>query len=281
MITQTPGATLLGTFTPDSDQWHNARKGITGSDIGAIRGVSPFKSTYTLWAEKRGLISDRIEPSIPMRMGTLFEPAIRQLFAEQHPEVKVYETGTWVSKANENYKANPDALIEDNEGNLGVLEIKHTSQYWSELPPTYVAQVHWYLDVLGLDFAIVAAVTGGRYTEFTVHYDNEYAEDVRSDVARFQRMVDMNVEPSYDGSTSTYETVRTLSPGLTEGEVELGHLWVNLSNAKQNFEDAETLFTSFKTATLAQMNGVKVGTYNGQQVVTLQARNGKPFLTFK
>jgi len=41
------------------------------------------------------------------------------------------------------------------------------------------------------------------------------------------------------------------------------------------------LLNSFKSATLAQMNGVKVGTYNGQQVVALQARNGKPFLTFK
>lgn len=281
MITQTAFATLLGTFAPDSDEWHNARRGITGSDIGAIRGVSPFKSTYTLWAEKRGLISDRIEPSIPMRMGTLFEPAIRQLFAEQHPTFEVLETGTWVSKTNPNYKANPDALIEDADGNLGVLEIKHTSQYWSELPPTYVAQVHWYLDVLGLDYAIVAAVTGGRYTEFTVEYDAEYAEDVLEDVQRFERMVDMNVEPDWDGSTSTYETVRTLSPGLTDGETELGYLWVNLSNAKKNFEDAETLFTSFKTATLAQMNGVRVGTYNGEPVVQLQARNGKPFLTFK
>ena len=281
MITQTPGATLIGTFTSDSDEWHEARRGITGSDIGAIRGVSPFKSTYTLWAEKRGLISDRIEPSIPMRMGTLFEPAIRQLFAEQHPEVKVYETGTWQHNVNKNWKANPDALIIDNQGNLGILEIKHTSQYWSELPITYFEQVHWYLSILGLDFAVVAAVTGGRYAEFQVNYDREHDEKVWEAVHTFQRLIETNTEPDWDGSTSTYETVRTLSPGLTDGETELGHLWVNLANAKQRFDEAETLFSSFKTATLAQMNGVRVGTYNGEPVVQLQARNGKPFLTFK
>jgi hypothetical protein len=134
---------------------------------------------------------------------------------------------------------------------------------------------------LELPFAIVAAVTGGRYKEFTVEYDKLHAEEVYERVHEFQRLVDTNTEPDWDGSTSTYETVRTLSPGLTDGEVELGHLWVNLSNAKQNYEEAETLFNSFKTATLAQMNGVKVGTYNGQPVVALQARNGKPFLTFK
>jgi putative phage-type endonuclease len=281
MITQTTGAILTGYYEPDSPEWHEARKGISGSDIGAILGVSPFKSTYTLWAEKRGLVSDHIEPSIPMRMGTLFEPAIRQLFSEQHPSFEVMETGTWSSHINPTWKANPDGLIRYMDGDLGILEIKHTSQYWSELPRTYFEQVHWYLDVLALPFAIVAAVTGGRYTEFTVEYDKAHAEGVRERVAGFQRLVATNTEPDWDGSTSTYETVRTLSPGLTDGEVELGHLWVNLSNAKQNYEEAETLFNSFKTATLAQMNGVKVGTYNGETVVKLQARSGKPFLTFK
>jgi len=281
MITHTDTATLLGTFAPDSDEWHNARKGITGSDIGAILGVSPFKSTYTLWAEKRGLISDRIEPSISMRLGTLFEAPIRQLYAEENPTVRVSETGTWASKLNPNYKANPDGIMEDHMGNLAILEIKHTSQYWSELPRTYYEQVHWYLSILGIPVGIVAAVTGGRYNEYIVQYHQEHAENVFERVEAFQRLIDTNTEPDWDGSTSTYETVRTLSPGLTDGETELGHLWVNLSNAKQNFEDAETLFTSFKTATLAQMNGVKVGTYNGEPVVSLQARNGKPFLTFK
>lgn len=281
MITQTNGATLIGYYEPDSPEWHEARKGISGSDIGAILGVSPFKSTYTLWAEKRGLISDHIEPSIPMRMGTLFEPAIRQLFREQHPSLEVMETGTWASNVCADYKANPDGLIRDHEGNLGILEIKHTSQYWAELPRTYYEQVHWYLSILGLDYAIVAAVTGGRYTEFTVEYDELHAQEVFGEVMAFQMLVDTDTEPDWDGSTSTYETVRTLSPGLTDGEVELGHLWVNLSNAKDRYDEADTLFTSFKSATLAQMNGVKVGTYNGQQVVALQARNGKPFLTFK
>lgn len=280
MITQTQLAELIGYYEPDSPEWHEARKGISGSDIGAILGVSPFKSTYTLWAEKRGLVSDHIEPSLAMRMGTLFEAPIRQLFAEQHPTFEVLETGTWTSKSNGNYKANPDGLIRYLDGDLGILEIKHTSQHWSELPRTYFEQVHWYLSVLGLPFAIVAAVTGGRYNEYTVQYDQSHADYVFERVEAFQRLVDTNTEPDYDGSTSTYETVRTLSPGLTDGETELGHLWVNLSNAKTRFDEADTLFSSFKTATLAQMNGVKVGTYNGEPVVKLQARNGKPFLTF-
>ena len=281
MITQTLFADLIGVFEPDSEEWHNARRGITGSDIGAILGVSPFKSAYTLWAEKRGLISDRIEETDAMTLGKLFEEPIGLMFQKKHPDYEFMKTGTWVSKSNENYKANPDALIEDPAGNLGVLEIKHTSQYWDELPKTYFEQVHWYLDILGLDWAIVAAVSGGRYKEFSVTYDSEYANAIRSRVEGFQRLVDTDTEPDWDGSTSTYETVRTLAPGLTDSEIELGHLWVNLSNAKQRYDEAETLLNAFKSATLAQMDGAKRGTYNGETVVQLQARNGKPFLTFK
>ena len=281
MITHTDFASLIGTFESDSREWHAARRGrITGTDIGAILGVSPFKSTYTLWAEKRGLISDHIEPSLPMRLGSLFEAPIRQIFREQHPELVIHETGTWVHNI-QNYLANPDGLIEYPDGTLGILEVKHTSQDWSELPETYFEQVHWYMALLGCQTTIVAAVTGGRYTEFEVSFDREHHLEVLRRVMTFEDMVKDNVAPDWDGSTSTYETVRTLSPGLIDGETELGHLWVNLSNAKQRYDEAETLFSSFKTATLAQMNGVKVGTYNGEPVVSLQARNGKPFLTFK
>jgi hypothetical protein len=215
-----------------------------------------------------------------MRMGTLFEAPIRQLFDEQHPEFDVYETGTWQHNTSVNWRANPDALFIETDGDLGILEIKHTSQYWSELPRTYFEQVHWYLSILGLPFGIVAAVCGGRYTEFQVNYDREHADYVFERVEDFERLVVTDTEPDYDGSTSTYETVRTLSPGITDGETELGHLWVNLANAKERFDEANTLFSSFKAATLAQMNGGRVGTYNGQPVVKLQARSGKPFLTF-
>ena len=119
----------LGTFEPNSPEWHEARKGIGGSDIGALMGKSPFKSPFQLWAEKTGQLSDEIEPSMPMKLGTAFEPAIRQLFQEENKDwLTVHETGTWQSKENSLLKANPDGIIEWKDGELGVLEIKFTRQ---------------------------------------------------------------------------------------------------------------------------------------------------------
>lgn len=280
MITHTETATLIGVYPIDSPEWHEAREGISGSDIGPIMAASPFKSAYTLWAEKTGLINDRIEPNDAMTLGTLFEAPIRRMFEMKHPEIQVHLTGTWQSNAEPTWKANPDGFIEYDDGSFGILEIKQTSQYWSELPLSYRYQVQWYLHILGFERAVIAAVCGGRYTEFYETYDPELMDRVEERVAAFEYKVRTGQQLEWDDSDSTYETVRTLSPGLRDAEVELGHLWLNLWLAKDAADQAERTLTAFKSATLAQMEGAKYGLHNGERVITLQSKNNKPFITF-
>jgi putative phage-type endonuclease len=275
-------AKYLGTFEPNSPEWHEARQGIGGSDIGAVMDLNPWKSAFTLWAEKTGQVSDQIDPSMPMKLGTAFEPAIRQLFQEENKEwLTVHETGTWQSIENPILKANPDGIIEWKNGKLSVLEIKFTRQYWDELPEHYNLQVQHYLQVLGLDSGMVVAVAGGDYREFEVKRDESLVETMKTRVAAFSALVEANQPPEYDGSNSTYETVRELSEGLEDGEIELGALWANLTSTKAQFDYWDNALKAQKSAVLAFMNGIKYGLYQGEKVVALQARNGKPFITFK
>jgi putative phage-type endonuclease len=272
----------LGTFKPNSQEWHAAREGVGGSDIGALMGKSPWKSAYQLWAEKTGHLSDEIKPSMPMKLGTAFEAPIRELFREQNEGwLKVYETGTWQSVANPILKANPDGIIEWEDGKLGVLEIKFTRQYWDELPEHYNLQVQHYLQVLGLERGIVVAVAGGDWKEFEVVWDDSLQKDMKKAVRAFYGLVTSNKPPDYDGSTSTYETVRELSEGLQEGEMELGSLWSNLVATKSEADYWANALQAQKSAVLAFLNGIKYGLYQGEKVISLQARNGKPFITFK
>jgi putative phage-type endonuclease len=272
----------LGTFEPNSPEWHEARQGIGGSDIGAVMDLNPWKSAYTLWAEKTGLISDQVDPSMPMRLGTAFEAPIRNLFRELNEGwLTVHETGTWQSVANPKLKANPDGIIEWADGKLGILEIKFTRQYWDELPEHYNLQVQHYLEVLGLDKGIVVAVAGGDYKEFEVCKDETLIESIKDAVEAFYGFVNANKPPDYDGSDSTYESVRELSEGLQEGEMELGSLWSNLISTKAEADYWANAFQAQKSAVLAFLNGIKYGLYQGEKVIALQARNGKPFITFK
>ncbi|CAB4149520.1 COG5377 Phage-related protein, predicted endonuclease [uncultured Caudovirales phage] len=275
-------AKLLGTYEPGTREWYRARRGIGGSDVAAVMNMSPFKSAYTLWAEKSGKAWQDLAPNMSMKMGTAFEPVIRQLFAEENQDwLTVHETGTWASIEEPRSVANVDGIIEWQNGKLGVLEIKFSRQYWDKLPEHYNLQVQHYLSVLGLESGMVVAVSGGDWKEFEVIRDNDLIETMKTRVRGFYDLIEANQPPDYDGSESTYQTVRTLSEGLQEGEIELGALWSNILSAKSEFEFWEKQFTAQKSAVLAFMNGTKYGLFQGEKVIALQARSGKPFITFK
>ena len=274
-------AKYLGTFEPGTPEWHEARKGLGGSDIASVMDMNPWKSAFTLYAEKTGLIDGNIEPSLPMQMGTAFEPVIRDLFVKNNSEwLKVHETGTWASIEEPRSVANPDGIIEWDDGSLGVLEIKFSRMYWDKLPEHYNLQVQHYLSVLGLKRGVVVAVAGGDWKEFEVVRDDSLIGDMKRRVEAFYGFLDTDTAPDYDGSESTYETVRQLSEGLQEGDIELGSLWANLLQAKSESEHWEAQFKAHKSAVLAYMNGTKYGLFQGDKVIALQARNGKPFITF-
>jgi len=231
-LTTSSGATLLGHFEHGSPEWHNARRGIGGSDIGTILGVNPWKSAYTLWAEKTSRLDPSFTPSDAMTLGTIFEAPIRNLWAERNKAwLTVHETGTWQSGENPLWTANPDGIIQWHNGQLGILEIKYTSQRWTELPPSYEAQVRWYMDILGLEVGILVAVSGGQITEYRIDADLEKSAQAEAAAYNFEQLLLSDQAPDWDGSASTYETVRELSDGLEEGEAELRDLWEHLANA--------------------------------------------------
>lgn len=275
-------AKYLGQFDLHSPEWHDARSGIGGSDIASVMDKNPWKSAYTLWAEKSGLLPADDSPTMAMKLGTAFEPVIRELFATENEDwLIIHETGTWQSVLDPMLKANPDGIIEWHDGNLGILEIKFTRQYWDELPEHYNLQVQHYLNVLGLDRGMVVAVAGGEWREFEVFRDDSLIDTMKTRLRAFYGFLDTKQAPDYDGSDSTYETVREISQGLQDGEIELGALWANLLKTKLEYEFLENQFKAQKSAVLAFMDGIKYGLYQGEKVIALQARNGKPFITFK
>lgn len=280
-----PNAVFLGNFENNSPEWHNLRdeKGvISGSEIGTILGLSPFTSAITLWAQKTGRLPSSFEPNIAMRLGQLVEPAIFTLFQEQHPELQVYEVGTYAHKDQVWAHANPDGVCVDESGEAFILEIKHTATYWDSVPEHYRAQVFWYMWVTGLKRAVFAVVNAGRYKEYEVLWDQFEFDAIFTRVLDFRTRIFADEQPDWDGSDSTYETIRALSPAIESLDEELGQLGIELLNAQIDLEKIETHFTELKSRTIAALNGAKNGTIDGEVVVSLSQRgNNAPFLTFK
>ena len=283
-IEQIGKARLLGYFEHDSDEWHEARKGVAGSLVSCLMGHNPWRSAYTAYYEALGLLErESTGPNMAMRLGTAFEQPIIDLWESDNTDwLKVHGTGTWASTKNDRFKANPDGIIEWVDGSLGILEIKFTRNPMNELPVHYYDQVMWYMHTLGIDRGILVAVANGEMVEHEIMYDAEYANKLEAKAVEFLECLDNRIEPAWDGSKSTYETVRELSEGLHDGDIELDGLYPELIAAKENYELAESVFTEIKSRVLKHMDGIRVGLYQGDKVLTLQSRGTSgPYIVFK
>jgi len=281
----TENAQFLGNFESGSKEWHALRDElgvISGSEIGAILGLSPFTSAVTLWAQKTKKLPDQIIGNTAMRLGQLVEPAIRQLYAETHPDHKVIEVGTYAHKDYSWAHANPDGICFDEIGNAYILEIKHTATYWDFVPEHYRAQVFWYMWVFNIKRSVFAVVNAGRYKEYEVLWDDFEFDVILARVLDFRVRIFADKQPDWDGSESTYETTRALAPDLEARDEDLGTLGIELVNAQIDFDKVETHLREMKSRTIEALNGAKNGTVEGIVVATLSQRSGGlPYLTIK
>ena len=275
-------AVFLGNFESGSPEWHELRNedaAVGGSDIGAIAGLSPWESAITKWAKKTGKISDDLQPNMSMRLGNKLETPILEIFAEEHPDYEIFTTGTWAHKEFNWQRANPDALYKKPDGTWGIIEVKFSRDYWSEVPQHYRAQVLWYMNVFAIQEAVLVALAGSSYQEFEVEWDTFEATSLIAAAYRFRESVLKEEMPDWDGSNSTFETIRAMNPKIEDGEEHLDELGVNYFNALTDFEQAEKKLTELKSRVLKAMGGKKKGIVYGEHAVSLRARGmGNPYL---
>jgi putative phage-type endonuclease len=275
-------AVLLGDFANGSQEWHDLRNepgSVGGSDIAAIAGLSSWESCITKWAKKTGQIPDEVTPNMSMKLGTILEAPILSLFADEHPELEIYETGTWANKENPWARSNPDGLYKDADGNWGIIEVKFSRDYWSGVPQAYRAQVLWYMRIFGIKQAKLVALAGSSYMEFDIEWDEFEAQTLWDAAVRFrQACLDMKM-PYWDGSNSTLETIRALSPGIVDTEVDLDDLGMHYINAVDELEKATVKTTELKARVIQAMDGAKRGLIFGEHLLSLRSRaGGAPYL---
>jgi predicted phage-related endonuclease len=276
-IEKTGTAELLGVFESGSEDWHAARSGhvVTGSTIGAVMGCNPWESPVTRFYKAAGRISDTVEPNVSMRIGSLIEQPLLDLFQEQHPELTVYKTGTWVSKANPAFLANPDAIFVDADGVPGIIEVKFARSYWSEgVPLHYQMQLNWYLGLLGFKHGRFVALAGSTWTDLPYEFD-QFLFDAQLVAAEdFLHRLATDRVPDWDGAANTLDTVRKLNPDIDGSEVELGHLGLEYLELSKQMVELESDLNATKSEMLAWLGSAKYGLYAGQRIVARQSRGG-------
>lgn len=207
----------------DHDGWLAIRqKGIGGSDAGAILGLNKYKSPYTLWAEKSGIISDTVEDNEKMRQGRDFEDYVARRFTEA--------TGKKVKKSGYMYRhpecqfmqATVDRLV---VGEKAGLECKTVGQFNrtrfdnGDIPPSYYCQCVHYLAVTGLDRWYICLLQFQKEPIiFCIERDEEEIQALIDAETEFWNRVITGTPPEIDGSKSTAESLFKRYPQATEFE---------------------------------------------------------------
>lgn len=181
---------------PVRSKWlADRRKGIGGSDIAAICGLSPYATPVQVFLEKTGQKEDK-PFNAAMRWGIKLEPLVAQEYSER--------TGHRVQRVNKMlvHPKHPWALANIDRGVINpqvsgtvrwtgerlttdrILECKTSNQYMAKLwgddadsdkvPDYYMAQCQWYLGITGTDYCDLAVLIGGSdYRQFELKRDDE------------------------------------------------------------------------------------------------------------
>lgn len=211
----------------DHEEWLSIRhKYLGGSDAGAVIGMNPYKSAYTLWAEK----TDKIPPfegNIATETGHYLEEFVAKMFEDKSGKKVRRCNYTMVNDIYPFACANVDRVI---VGEKALLEIKTTTNLdvmkacrnGNEFPECYYAQVVHYLAVTGLEKAYLAVLINCReFKIFELERDQAEIDALMSAEKVFWDCVLTKNPPHIDGSQSTSDTISEMNPTGTDNEVNL------------------------------------------------------------
>lgn len=243
----------------DHDEWLSIRhKYIGGSDASAVVGMNPYKSRYTLWAEKTDKIP-QFEGNITTKVGAYLEQLVADMF-EEETEKKVRKKNR--TMVNDNYPfacANVDRLV---VGEKALLEIKTTNSIplmktlrnSDEFPEAYYAQVVHYLAVTGLDKAYLAVLINCReFKVYELERDQAEIDALMEAEKEFWKLVETDTPPAADGDASTSETLTTLYPESNGETVNL----FGFDNDLKQYTDLQAQIKALTTLKDEMANKVK------------------------
>ena len=239
------------------EQVERRKKGLGGSDISAIVGLSHYRSEFEVYLSKVGETVQKEETG-PMEWGLRHEDAIAKKFAEKNGvDVIDPEGEIFTHPDNPILRCMPDRFALN--GKREQLELKtadaHIASRWGfgedEAPQEYLIQVTWnsnILRALGVvdgDMNHLAALIGGNdYRQYKVPHDQELADMlVEKANAWWKAHIETKTPPEIDGSQAAQDWIRRKFPDnvapMIESDEKIDELAISLRDLRVDLAEME------------------------------------------
>lgn len=121
---------LVETAGLSEEEWlAYRRKGIGGSDVAALLGISPWRTARDLYFDKLNIVAveDNEDNWVALEMGHLLEPLVAKIF-QHRTGYKVYQIKKMFQHPQYSWMlADVDYFVELPDGSTAILEIKTTN----------------------------------------------------------------------------------------------------------------------------------------------------------
>jgi len=266
-------------FTQDRSKY------IGGSDIGAILGLSPFKSPLAVWMEKTGKEVKTVD-SLPLRFGSFVEEFVANEYAKATGFALRHDESIYIHPDYSYMSAHIDRFVHTDgldQAATKILECKTANPFsraqWGEpgsdqIPLHYLTQVTWYLAITGIERADIAVLIGNTdFRIYTILRDPELENLVLEKAHHFwHEHVLIDIPPPAQTPEDCQLLFQRSDPSKTlEANAETLALLERLQTLHYQGNACDEEITALKTQIMAQMQDAEVLAHQGQVLATWKA----------
>jgi putative phage-type endonuclease len=267
-------------------------KSLGGSDVGAVLGLSKYRSAVDVWMEKTGK-EIAVRDSLPLRFGQFAEEFVASEYAlstglslARHHAAVIHPEYMYMHGHIDRFALNGDLPLIDADGKITacrILECKTANPFaqseWGEagsdqVPLSYLVQCVWYMMLTNIDRTDLAVLFGNAdFRIYEITRDLELEQMVLERAITFWEDHVLKDIPPPASSESDYKTLfgkSTVSKSV-EAPIETCELIKKLKLLNAQVEQYESEISQIKQSIMGQMQDAEILTFDGQTLATWRA----------
>jgi putative phage-type endonuclease len=263
-------------------------KYIGGSDIGAILGLSRFRSPFEVWMEKTGKEVKKLD-SLPLRFGSFAEEFVASEYARGTGFKLIHDESIFIHPEHAFMCAHMDRFVlEGGAANstptpTRILECKTAHPFstgdWGEIgsdevPMSYLCQCIWYMAITNINTVDLAVLFGN--SDFRIY---QIARDAELETVILQKArhfwtehVLQDIAPPAQSEADCQTLFSKGDPNKSlEAQSETLELTKRLQVLNSEISTREEAISSIKQAIMSEMGEAEMLTYQGKVLATWKA----------
>ncbi|NBV72337.1 MAG: hypothetical protein EBR60_09925 [Burkholderiaceae bacterium] len=259
-------------------------KYIGGSDIGALLGLSRFRSPLEVWMEKTGKEVKRFD-SLPLRFGSFAEEFVASEYSRATGFELIHDESIYIHPEHDFMSAHVDRFVLENgdPSPARILECKTANPFssgeWGEIgsdevPLSYLCQSIWYMAITNINKVDLAVLFGNSdFRIYEITRDLELESTILEKANLFwSECVAKDIPPPAQSEADCQALFSKGDPAKTiEAKTETWALAQRLQLLHNEIDIREEEISTIKQSIMSQMGEAETLTYEGKVLATWKA----------